>query len=404
MILADKLIDLRKKSGWSQEELADGLEVSRQSVSKWESAQSVPDMNRILKLSALFGVSTDYLLKDELGPETLRSESLPVSDAEPSLRQVDLEEASAFLNYRAVAARRISLGVMLCILSPVVLILLSGLHSELFHLRSFPPEGARLGKLPVLLLPLLGFGLLYLAFPFRRGRGFSPLSLVGAILLFSLEAVLSPFYGLLEWTLYLSDAQAAGVGLTVLILMIGGAVALFVLTGLRGSPFEYLEKESFETVYGVSGVVRDRQEKYRAVFHRHLTLGILLCVLAVLPIFLVLLLDGNEYNGLGDIPHICAVIMLLALVAAGVLLIVHASMLWGGYQILLEEGEYQRSAKEEKQRNQLLSTVYWAAVTAGYLSWSFLSNAWDRSWIVWPIAGAVYAMVLAVARALRSQR
>ena len=83
MIFADKLIDLRKRSGWSQEELADRLGVSRQSVSKWESAQSVPDMNRILKLSELFGVSTDYLLKDELGPEGLARESLPVPDTEP---------------------------------------------------------------------------------------------------------------------------------------------------------------------------------------------------------------------------------------------------------------------------------------------------------------------------------
>ena len=66
MILADKITELRKKNGWSQEELADKLGVSRQSISKWESAQSVPDMSRILKMSELFGVSTDLLLKDNL--------------------------------------------------------------------------------------------------------------------------------------------------------------------------------------------------------------------------------------------------------------------------------------------------------------------------------------------------
>lgn len=67
MIFADKLIALRKKSGWSQEELAEKLGVTRQSVSKWEGAQSVPDIDKILQLSHLFGVTTDYLLKDELG-------------------------------------------------------------------------------------------------------------------------------------------------------------------------------------------------------------------------------------------------------------------------------------------------------------------------------------------------
>lgn len=64
MTFSDKLIALRKKAGWSQEELAERLNVSRQSVSKWESAQSMPDIDKILQLSSLFSVTTDCLLKD----------------------------------------------------------------------------------------------------------------------------------------------------------------------------------------------------------------------------------------------------------------------------------------------------------------------------------------------------
>ena len=82
MIFADKLIALRKKEGWSQEELAQQLNVSRQSVSKWEGAQSVPDLDKIVQLSRIFGVSTDYLLKDELeeqepAPRTCRAAAAP---------------------------------------------------------------------------------------------------------------------------------------------------------------------------------------------------------------------------------------------------------------------------------------------------------------------------------------
>ena len=98
MILADKIIELRKKSGWSQEELADRLGVSRQSISKWEGAQSIPDLNRIIAMSQLFGVSTDYLLKDDAS-ETAGEERLPQvfdESAEP-LRPVSLEEANGFL-------------------------------------------------------------------------------------------------------------------------------------------------------------------------------------------------------------------------------------------------------------------------------------------------------------------
>ncbi|MCI6157876.1 MAG: helix-turn-helix domain-containing protein [Peptoniphilaceae bacterium] len=79
MILADKIIELRKKNNWSQEELAAKLGVSRQAISKWESAQSIPDLERILKMSALFGVSTDTLIKDEI-----ELSSAPINDTEDS--------------------------------------------------------------------------------------------------------------------------------------------------------------------------------------------------------------------------------------------------------------------------------------------------------------------------------
>ena len=65
MPLADRIIELRKKQGWSQIDLADRLDVSRQSVSKWEMAQAVPELDKIIKMSELFAVTTDYLLKDD---------------------------------------------------------------------------------------------------------------------------------------------------------------------------------------------------------------------------------------------------------------------------------------------------------------------------------------------------
>ncbi len=65
MILAEKIAYLRKRKDWSQEELADQLEISRQSVSKWESAASIPELDKIIRMSVIFGVSTDFLLKDD---------------------------------------------------------------------------------------------------------------------------------------------------------------------------------------------------------------------------------------------------------------------------------------------------------------------------------------------------
>ena len=130
MILADKIIENRKKNGWSQEELANRLGVSRQSVSKWESAQAVPDLKKILQLAEAFGVTTDYLIKDEI-EEKPELELAPVDKGlEETVRSVSMEEASSFLEYNESSSRLISTGVMVCILSPVVLILLAGLAEQ----------------------------------------------------------------------------------------------------------------------------------------------------------------------------------------------------------------------------------------------------------------------------------
>lgn len=403
MILADKLIDLRKKNGWSQEDLADKLSVSRQSISKWESAQSVPDMNRILKLSEIFGVSTDYLLKDTLGPEAIGGETLPTPDTEPPLRQVSMEEATSFLAHRTHAARRIAIGVTLCILSPILLILLCGLSEAPVRLRQVEEIGSSgFGILPVLVLLSGVVALIVTALPLGKdSRRFSPCRLAGGVLLAVCLVIALPVLNI--HSIDIVETQAVGFGLAALILLVAAAVALFVLTGLKGQPFQYLNETPFETAYGVDGMVKDRREKYRKTFGLHLTLGIVLCVLSVLPLFLVLIFYGEDNGPAGAIPHVCAVGLLLALVAVGVLLIVHSSILWGSYQILLEEGDYSRKNKTGDQGSETLSTVYWCSVTAVYLAWSFLGSAWGISWVIWPVAAVLFGAVLAI-RKLRMKK
>ena len=404
MILADKLIDLRKKNGWSQEDLAEKLEVSRQSISKWEGAQSVPDMNRILKLSEIFGVSTDYLLKDELGPEAIGRETVPTPDTDLPVRQVSMEEATAFLAHRTQSARRIAIGVTLCILSPILLILLCGLSEAPLRLHQMEDIGGwGFGILPVLVLLAGTVALIVTALPLGKdSRRFSPFRLGGGVLLAVCLVIALPVLNI--HSIDIVETEAVGFGLAALLLLVAAAVALFVLTGLKGQPFQYLSEASFETAYGVDGMVKDRREKYRRTYWTHMTVGILLCVLSVLPLFLVIMLYGNDDGPAGAIPHICAVAMLLGIVAVGVLLIVHASILWGSYQVLLEEGDYSREKKDENKRSEAIATAYWCAVTAGYLGWSFLAGAWGISWVIWPVAGVLYGVVLAVAKALQNKK
>ena len=326
MILADKIIEQRKKNGWSQEELAEKMDVSRQSVSKWESAQSVPDMGRVVLLSQLFGVSTDYLLKDELE----QPGTVPSVERDFELRAVSMEEASSFLQTCEQNAAQIAVGVMLCILSPILLILLGGAQDA----------------------------------------------------------------GLVA----LTESQAVGLGLALLFVLVGCAVALFVSCALRSSRYEYLEKEPIDTLYGVDGMVRDRREKFRPAFSRQLTVGIVLCVVAVLPLFLSIFLFGSE-----SFFHVVAVGLLLALVALGVLLIVRSSIVWDGFRRLLEEDDYSREAKAAEKRFGWIAGTYWMLVTALYLAWSFITMRWDSTWIVWPVAGVLYGAIYAILRALNKK-
>ena len=155
MILADKIMTLRKKAGWSQEELAARLNVSRQSVSKWESAQSIPDMDKVVQMSRLFGVTTDFLLKDELEIEE-HTQSEPMD--EPPLRRVTMEEASAYLALRRAAAPRMALATFLCIISPVALLMLAAM-SEMSRFGISENAASGIGLCVLLVLVAIGVAL-----------------------------------------------------------------------------------------------------------------------------------------------------------------------------------------------------------------------------------------------------
>ena len=119
MTLQEKIIKLRKKNGWSQEDLADKLYVTRQAVSKWESGQSLPDVEKIVHMSKLFGVTTDYLLNEEVEAENIIEES--AADDQKILEQADVD---AFLDNVRKRTKLFAIFLSLMFLSPVVFYIL----------------------------------------------------------------------------------------------------------------------------------------------------------------------------------------------------------------------------------------------------------------------------------------
>ena len=274
MILADKIVSLRKKAGWSQEDLAEKLGVTRQSVSKWEGAQSVPDMDKVVMMSRLFGVSTDFLLKDEL------EEEAPCAAAQDD---------------------------------------------------------------------------------------------------------------------HITENAASGIGLCVLLGLVALAVSIFLRTSAEAKEYRFLEEEPFETEYGVEGMVRQRQREYKDTHTRLVTVGVVLCVLAAVPLSAAVCIDGS------DLLYVGAVGVLLVLVGIGCLFLVSAGVYSSAMERLLEEGDYARGQKKHRRVRGTVSTIYWLTATAVFLLYTYgpHGNGQPRySWIIWAVAGVLYAAVMGVVRLL----
>lgn len=326
MIFADKLIQLRKKAGWSQEELAEQMNVTRQSVSKWEGAQSIPDLEKIIRLSDLFGVSIDYLLKDEIED----TESVIPTDDMSEIRCVSMEEADAFLSVKLETSKSIAMATFLCIISPICLMILGALS---------------------------------------------------------------------EITTYgLKENVAGGVGMIILLVLVTIAVAMFILSGKKTAKYEYLEKEVFETAYGVRGMVLERQANYNQTHTKYNIIGVSLCIMALIPLFTGAMIDDEN-----ELLLVMMLSLSFVIVGIGVVFLITTGIIWSSYEKLLQEGEYSKERKKNQPFFSTISAIYWSIVTAIFLGYSLSTNNWGYSWIIWVVAGVLSPAINTIA-SLLSQR
>lgn len=337
MILADKIIYERKKNGFSQEELAEKLGVTRQAISKWEGAQTTPDLQRILKMSELFGVSVDYLLKDEIEVEEFSSNS---EEADSSIRKISMEEADEFLRLTEETAPKIAFGVILCILSPICMFLLEAC--------------AESGLIP------------------------------------------------------LSEDVAGGIGMMILLAIIAAACGIFISCGAKKKPWEFLNKEAFETEYGVIGMVKEKKQRYQSVYVKYNITGIVICFIGVITLFAAVFFDGYE-----PLEILCFCLMLI-IVSIGVRFFVIASIMKGGFERLLQEESYSIAEKEKAKSSikAAVSAIYWLAVTVIFLTVTLGAKAEMFSeeiinnrmiWMIWAVAGVFFPIVLIIVNLLENK-
>ena len=330
MTFSEKTSALRKQKGWSQEELAEKLMVTRQAVSKWESAQSMPDLDKLVQLSEALGVSTDYLLKDG------QAQSAPVpATAEQTVkpRHVTQEEARRYLQLQTAAIPKTTLGVALCVWSPIALIGLPVLRSTLNW--GFPEE------------------------------------------------------------------ICSGIGLCVLLVMVAAGVALLLTAGGTLREFEYLEREPIETDNGAREQALHMQREMASFCTRQNTIGVVLCILSVLPLFALMCVPGVP-----DGYYSLAVCALLLLVGIACLLLVRTGSMRGAVDKLLEQGDYTRENKAKSRFVGAVSAAYWLVVTAAFLFYTFGPNGNGQpqySWFIWAIAGVLYGALMAALSVYRKK-
>ncbi len=328
MKLSEKITELRKKNGWSQEELAFRLGISRQSVSKWESGAALPEMEKIVQLAELFDVSCDYLMREQLTSADLpKKASVVTAIEEPSVLpdddgfavdveptpvndKVDITEIIARMRKAAVLN---AIGGMLCVLCPVLLIILAARAD------------------------------------------------VGLV----------------------SDGVAVGVGLSVLLVLVAIGVVLFVLA----SRFRFESEGDASVRAAIKNWVNVNTRFHVAI----IAVAAALCVISAVPLFVAIATDAENAIAVCN-----AVACLLAIVSVGVALFVYAGVIKESVARMLACNELSAKQQQKKQLFDNISSLYWALALAVYLIWSFLSQGWGYTWIVWPIAGVVWAVVSAV--------
>lgn len=317
MILADKLIRLRKKNGWSQEDLAEKMDVSRQAVSKWESAQTLPDLEKILQLSILFGVTTDYLLKNEIEDEEYTEN---VSNS--GIKHVSLQEAMDYIEWRKRASVKIAGATFLCIFSVIAFLGIAGIAEVLFATN--------------------------------------------------LQSIIDM------------------IGLIVMFILISIAVAIFIFCGFQNSPYVFLEENiPFELEYGVKTMVQEKQSAYRNVYVKYNILATCLCVLSPIPLCI-----GACFEKESILIFLLCVTMLI--VGIGVYIFIVIGIRWASMQKLLKEGEYTQKEKKKSRIKEMIGYIYWMIIVSIYLIWSFLSNDWHITWLVFVVGGILFPAIISI--------
>lgn len=188
----------------------------------------------------------------------------------------------------------------------------------------------------------------------------------------------------------LSENMAGGIGIILLLLIVSAAVAIFIYDDARTKRFKYLKNFDFELEYGVSGIVQEKRSAFESRHTRSTIIGTALCILCAVPLLIAGFAEASD--------RVCLMMLLLlfCVISIAMYLFITADAVKDSYDLLLLEGKFNPEERAKNRRVKKFSSFYWPIVTAVYLGWSLPTRQWRITWIVWLIAGLVYAAVAAL--------
>lgn len=185
----------------------------------------------------------------------------------------------------------------------------------------------------------------------------------------------------------------APLGVIILLIIVAIGVAFFIAANRHIKIYEKLEYEDCSLDTELTKQVQTQKEQYASTYTAMTIAATVLCITSAIPIlcgaFLAPQLSGNQIDSLMT----GLVAITLILIAIGVFFFVKGNTIEDGYNILLQIKDYTPQNKVGRKKMRKYATIYWLVMTAIYLGYSFITENWNHSWIIWPIAGITYGIL-----------
>lgn len=191
-------------------------------------------------------------------------------------------------------------------------------------------------------------------------------------------------------------AWAIAVGISSVLIMVPTGLVLLIVRDARLKDFEDIDQRAVTPTAEVRRFATETRRAHR----RRATVGsavaIVLWILSALPVILLALLGGED-----SFAPLYGVCLTLVIVAAGIAIMTRTGWSDSAAGTLLQEEQDDDAVRSTNPAVRAVAAVFWPVIAAIYLAWSFLTGDWGISWVLWPVAGLLYAGLAALGAALR---